>query len=95
MTRVLEYLEIRTADGVLEYRCLRCEYVLGSAEGDYKRLTATMDSPMGVGQPEWLRPKDSRYVLRHHCCPNCGVAFEVDMMPAEDEPIESFRLDAR
>jgi predicted RNA-binding Zn-ribbon protein involved in translation (DUF1610 family) len=93
MTRVLEYLELRSeADGD-QYGCLKCGQVIGPADRDYKTMVAHMDAPMSVGQPAWLQPQESRYVLRHHCCPSCGVAFEVDMMPAEDEAIESLRLD--
>lgn len=91
MTRVLEYLEIDTTGS---YRCLKCDHVLGSSDVDYKSLTAQLDAPLGLGQPTWLSPRDSRYVLRHHCCPQCGVAFEVDMMPAEETALSSFRLDS-
>jgi hypothetical protein len=83
MQRVLDGLTISGADGAAEYRCRRCEHVLGAAGGDWRELAATFDEPTAYGEPAELASGDDRFVLRHHCCPSCALLLEVEMLPRE------------
>lgn len=74
MRRVLDRLGV---DGDT-YRCLACEANLGPADGDWKDLAVHFDDEMSAAEPEELAGGSTEFVLRHHCCPTCGVLFEVE-----------------
>jgi len=85
MVRVLEYLEVVTIEDQQVYRCYKCGHILGPASGDYKLMAVKFDEPIWHAEPKHFAPQSDRYVLRHYCCSRCGVLFEVDMLPKEEE----------
>ena len=74
MRRVLDRLAI---DGEA-YRCLACETDLGPAGRDWKDLAVHFDDEMDAAEPAELAGGGTEFALRHHCCPACGVLFEVE-----------------
>jgi hypothetical protein len=80
MRRVLEYLEEEGAGAQRAYRCGKCETDLGTGD-DYRAVVGTFDAPINSYEPASVHTADDTFVLRHHCCPHCGVLFEVEMVP--------------
>lgn len=80
MARMLEHLEA-VADGSRRaFRCVKCDHPLGTAD-DYRSLAGSYDESINRSEPAAVNTRDDTFVLRHHCCPSCGVLFEVEMVP--------------
>ncbi len=92
MPRVLEYLEDTVIDNKRVYRCLKCQTVLGSANNDYKTMVGHFDTQVSVGEPKQFATDSDRYILRHYCCPSCGVMLEIDMLEKGDSSTRSIHL---
>jgi hypothetical protein len=74
MRRVLDRLGI---DGDA-YRCLACDAELGPAGESWKDLAVHFDDEMSAAEPTEVAGGGMEFVLRHHCCPACGVLFEAE-----------------
>jgi acetone carboxylase gamma subunit len=79
MARIQEYLEEDTSGGQRAFRCAKCGHALGTA-ADYRTVAGTYDESINSYEPVALNTRDHTFVLRHYCCPSCGVLFEVEMV---------------
>ena len=83
--RFTEYLDLDLDEEV--WRCNRCDAVLTSARGEYKRGCLVYDRdpreihpPLIEGDytfspdPEWVR-------ILEFCCPSCGTQVETEYLP--------------
>jgi N-methylhydantoinase B len=80
----------RDSGGKTIARCAHCEYRLGPVTGDWRALAATIAlTPEELGPlvqlPEGL-------TARQYACPECVTALWVEVVPADHEVWQDFRL---
>jgi acetone carboxylase gamma subunit len=80
MALILEYLDRETSGSQHTFSCAKCGHSLGEAE-DYRTIAGSYDQSINSYEPESMNTKDDSFVLRHYCCTNCAVLFEVEMVP--------------
>jgi len=93
---VHEYLVARDEDGRRVLACSRCDHVVAGYGENYKAGLLAMQGPV-TEIPRVIDPAyflDEEIVLRHFCCPGCGVQMSIELVKVDEPLLSEFRFAA-